>query len=104
MMYRSWYIYPNIEKSSSCKWILNKKCKSHGSINKYKVRLVAKDFTQKPSIDYEETYSIVAKFILIGILLSIVVAFDLKLFQMDFKITFLNGELKTKIHAITLML
>ena len=38
-------------KPIGCKWIFKKKYDLDGSIDKYKVRLVAKGFTQKPNID-----------------------------------------------------
>ena len=81
-------------KAIGSKWILKRKFKCDGSIEKYKARLVAKGFTQKPSIDYEETYSLAAKFTSIRILMSIVFALDLELYQMDVKTSFLNGDLK----------
>ena len=85
---------PTNRKAIGSKWILKRKSKCDGSIEKYKTRLVAKGFTQKPSIDYEETYSLVAKFTSIRILMSIVSALDLELYQMDVKTSFLNGDLK----------
>ncbi|KAK4383956.1 Retrovirus-related Pol polyprotein from transposon RE2 [Sesamum angolense] len=41
-----------------CKWIFKKKLKSDGSVDKFKARLVAKDFKQKEGIDYFDTYSL----------------------------------------------
>jgi len=35
------------EKPISCKWIFKKKNHPDGSIEKYKARLIAKDFTKK---------------------------------------------------------
>ena len=47
-------------------------------MEKYKARLVAKDYSQVEGIDFGETFSPVAKLTSIRFLLSIVVAFDLE--------------------------
>ena len=44
----------------SCKWIYNIKTYSDKSIERYKARLVAKNFTKDYEIDYEETFALVA--------------------------------------------
>ncbi|KAL0449493.1 UNVERIFIED_CONTAM: putative mitochondrial protein, partial [Sesamum latifolium] len=40
-----------------CKWIFKKKLKPDGTVDKFKVRLVAKGFKQKEGIDCFDTYS-----------------------------------------------
>ncbi|KAL0303481.1 UNVERIFIED_CONTAM: putative mitochondrial protein, partial [Sesamum radiatum] len=57
-------------------WILNVKHKADESIDKFKVRLVAKDYTQKESIDYEETFSSVVRFASIRLILAIIAHLD----------------------------
>lgn len=44
-----------------CKWVFHIKRKHYGSIDRYKVRLVAKDFHQRPRQDFHETFSPVVK-------------------------------------------
>ena len=89
---------PKGRKPIGCKWIFKKKFKSDGTLDKYKARLVAKGYTQKPGVDYEETYSPVAKFVSIRIIMALVAKLDLELFQFDVKAAFLNGELKEDIY------
>ncbi len=48
---------PNGIKPIGCKWVYKNKCKFDGSLDKHKVRLVAKGFAQKEGIDYNETLS-----------------------------------------------
>ena len=67
------------------------------SINKFKAGLGTKGFTQIESIDYEETFYPMVRFSSILLLLTLVAHLDLKLFQMDIKIIFLDGSLENDI-------
>ncbi|KAH9707912.1 BED-type domain-containing protein [Citrus sinensis] len=88
---------PNGVKPIRCKWIYKRKRGVDERVETFKVRLVAKGFTQKEGIDYEETFSPVAMLKSIRILLSIVVVLDYEIWQMDVKIAFLNGHLEENI-------
>ena len=70
----------------------------NGKVETFKARLVAKGFTQNEGIDYEETFSPVAMLKSIRILLSIAACLDYEIWQMDFKTTFLNGNLEEDIY------
>jgi hypothetical protein len=59
--------------------------------------LVAKGYSQVEGVDYEETFSPVAKMASIRLLLALAVSYDLEVEQMDMKTTFLHGELKEEI-------
>ncbi|RVW37486.1 Retrovirus-related Pol polyprotein from transposon TNT 1-94 [Vitis vinifera] len=84
---------PKGVKPIGCKWIYKKKRGIDGKVQTYKVRLVAKGYTKKEGIDYEETFSPVAMLKSIRILLSIAAYFDYEIWQMDVKKAFLNGSL-----------
>ena len=60
-----------------------------GTIDRYKARLIAKDYTQQKGIDYEETFLLVVKFTSIRLIVAIMAIMDLELYQMDIKIAFL---------------
>jgi hypothetical protein len=59
---------------------------------------VAKGFTQREVIDYNETFSPVSCKDSLRIIMALVAHFDLKLHQMDVKMTFLNGDLEEKVY------
>jgi hypothetical protein len=77
---------------------VQKKFRSDGTIDKYKVRLMAKGYTQKESKDFFDTYSHVGRLTIIRVLLSLVASCGLLVHQMDIKIVFLNGELEEEIY------
>jgi hypothetical protein len=54
---------------------------------------VAKGFTQKEGVDYNETFSPVSKKYSFRIVVVLVAHYDLELHQMDVKIAFLNSDL-----------
>ncbi|KAK4847407.1 hypothetical protein QYF36_001527 [Acer negundo] len=71
-----------------------------GKVETFKTRLVAKGYTQKEGIDYEETFFPMAMLKSIRILLSIAASLDLEIWQMDVKTTFLNGSLDKSIYMM----
>ena len=91
---------PEGVKPIGCKWIYKRKIGAYGRVETYKARIVAKGYTQKECIDYQETFSPVAMLKSIRILLSIAAHLDYKIWQMDVKTTFLNGRLEESINMI----
>ena len=53
------------------KWIYKIKHAANGSIEKYKARFMDRGFSQKEGIDYEETFSLVARYTLIRAIMTL---------------------------------
>ena len=56
---------PKEKKTVGCKWVFTGKCKTESRFERYKARLVAKGFTQTYGVDCQETFTLVAKAILL---------------------------------------
>ena len=63
-----------------------------------KTRLVAKGFSQREGIDFNEIFSLVVKYCSIRLILALVARNDLELQQLDVKKTFLHGKLEKVIY------
>ena len=65
---------------------------------RYKARLVAQGFSQRPGIDYEETYSPVMDAITFRYLISLAVSENLEMHLMDVVTAYLYGSLDNDIY------
>ncbi|KAJ4717199.1 Retrovirus-related Pol polyprotein from transposon TNT 1-94 [Melia azedarach] len=90
---------PRDRKIVTCKWVYKKK-EGETSVEgiKYKARVVARGFTQREGVDYNEIFSPVVRHTSIRVLLAIVAHQDLELEQLDVKTAFLHGELEEEIY------
>jgi hypothetical protein len=91
---------PSDHKVVECKWIFKKKKDADGNVTIYKARLVAKGFRQVQGVDYNETFSPIAMFKSIRILLAIVAFHDYEIWQMDIKTAFLNGNIDEELYMM----
>ena len=92
-----WDIVPKPKGKSvvSSNWIYKIKHATDGSIEKYNTMFVARGFSQKEGIDYEETFSPVARYTSIRTIMALASMMKCILHQMDVKTTFLNGVHRT---------
>jgi len=80
------------------KWVFNRKQNENNEIVRYKARLIAQGFSQRPNIDYEETYSPIIDAITFRFLIGLVVLKTLDMCLIDVVTTYLYGSLDKDIH------
>jgi len=85
------------KKAIRCKWVYKVKHNVDGSVSIYKAKLVAKGYAQTYGIDYEETYSPVAKMIIVRTIIAMAVTKGWSLHQMDVNNVFLHGDLQEEV-------
>jgi Reverse transcriptase (RNA-dependent DNA polymerase) len=80
------------------RWIFHIKRDNLGSVNKFKLRLVAQGFSQIAGLDYNETYSPTIRFTTIQLILALACKYDLELQHIDIKGAYLNGKLEDDVY------
>ena len=95
-----WDIVPKPKGKSvvSSKWIYKINHADDGSIEKYKEIFVARGFSQKEGIDYEETFVPVARYTSIRTIMALASMMKWSLHQMDVNTTFLNGVIEEEVY------
>lgn len=98
---KMWFLtdLPKDKKVIGCKWIYKRKSGIPGVEEpRFKSRLVAKGYSQREGVDYQEIFSPVVKHVSIRLMLSIVVDKDLELEHLDVKTAFLHGTIEEDIY------
>ena len=93
-----WTLVPRPENTNviSTKWIFKNKYNEFGNIVGNKARLVAQGYTQVEGIDFDETFTPVARLESVRLLLAFAYHVGFKLFQMDEKIGFKLFQIDVK--------
>jgi hypothetical protein len=89
---------PAGRKTIKSRWHFRAKKDQNGDIVKFKVRSVAKGFTQVKGIDYEETFAPTAKLKSVRTLLTIAAKKGWKVYQNDVPSAYLKPDLKEEIY------
>lgn len=96
----TWFLVPlpSGRHSINCKWIFKVKKKPDCSIDRCKARLVARGFSQKPGIDFQDTFNPIVKPQTMRIILTIDIPHHWTLYQIDVNNAFLHGVLHEKVY------
>jgi hypothetical protein len=81
------------------KWVFHNKQDDQGVVTRNKARLIAKGYSQVKGLDFDETFSPVARLESIHMLLAYTTHHGFKLYQMDVKSAFLNGSIKEEMYV-----
>ena len=80
------------------KWVFVRKRHESGEIARYKARLVAQGFSQRPEIDFNETYSHVVNATTFRYLISLIAHEGLNFHMMDVVTAYLYGSFDSDIY------
>ena len=81
-----------------CRWVFKLKRKPDGTVDRYKGRLVGKGFSQRPGLDFDQTFSPTAKWAALRAILALVALEDLECISVDISRAFLNGDMEHDVY------
>jgi transposase InsO family protein len=89
---------PPGKKAIGSKWVFKVKRKADGSIERFKARVVAKGFNQRPGFDYTETFAPTMRYATLRLVLALAAAEGLHLRSVDISHAFINSEIDIEIY------
>ena len=89
---------PPGKRAIGCKWVFRRKRKADGSIERYKARLVAQGFSQRPGFEYGEIFAPTIRMSTMRLILAQAALEDLHMTSIDISHAFINGDLDEEIY------
>ena len=81
------------------KWLFKHKFNADGSLERYKARWVLRGFSQRPGVDFDESFSLVVKPATVRTVLSLALSQNWPIHQFDVKNAFLHGTLTETVYC-----
>ena len=96
----TWELVPRPKDKNviGTKWVFINKLDENGQVTQNRARLVCKGYAQIEGADFEETFDPVARMEAIRTILAYACSKRIKVYQMDVKSAFLNGELEEEVY------
>lgn len=89
---------PNYKNVIGTRWVFRNKMNEQGEVVRNKARLVCKGYSEQEGIGYEEKFAPVARTEAVRVLLANAIHKKFKVYQIDVKSTYLNGELEEEVY------
>ena len=98
---RTWEMMelPKGKNAIGLKWVFKTKYTADGSLQKHKYRLVATGYAQQYGVKFEETFSPIARFETVRLVLAQDAQLKWQVYQFDIKSAFLNGDLQEEVYV-----
>jgi hypothetical protein len=80
------------------KWVFRNKQDEYGVVTRNKTRLIAKGYSQVKDLDFDKTFTPVARLESIRMLLAYATHHGFKIYQMNINSAFLNGPIKEDVY------
>jgi hypothetical protein len=96
----TWELVPRLANKNviGSKWIYKNKMNEQGNIVRNKARLVCKGYAQIEGLDFDEIFALVARLEAIRMFLAYAYHKQFKVYKMDVKSAFLNGDIKEEVY------
>jgi hypothetical protein len=85
---------PAGRKAIGSKWVFKIKRNADGSVECFKARLVAQGFSQRPGVDFTETFAPTTKWAALRTVFALAAIEDMEMESIDISNAYLNGVLK----------
>lgn len=89
---------PSDCKAIGSKWVLKVKHNPNSFVECYKARVVAKGFSQRPGVDFFETFAPTTKWAALRAVPALAAIEDLELESLDISTAYLSGEINAEVY------